>query len=193
MTQTGPIKKPSARSWTLSRPAFVTALAVVAALLVGLVIFLLASANANRTEPVAVPDQESGDTASIQVAATAPATALPVPRDAAPSEFTLGDCFANFNPEALKANVVACDSGHSAQLVALFRYPAGDSYPGVDVLQAKALEACEAAKLSAAADQFDLNFQRAYPSESSWGVGDRRVDCYVTAPTGNVITASVLP
>ncbi len=143
--------------------------------------------------------QSSGNSGSdgsgvIEISPTAPASALPLPREGVPpADFQLGDCFKDFDPEALKSSVVACDTGHSAQLVAIYRYPSGDSYPGAETLRAKALEACQAAKLAPAANDFTLNFQRAYPSSSSWESGDRRVDCYITTPGGNVITASVLP
>jgi hypothetical protein len=93
----------------------------------------------------------------------------------------------------LTSTVVGCDTGHSAQLVATFRYPDSADYPGAEPLKAKALEACQAAKLGAAAKQFQLNYQRSFPSSTSWQSGDRRVDCYVTADAGNVINASVLP
>ena len=130
----------------------------------------------------------------MEISPTAPASALPLPREGVPpADFRLGDCFKDFDPEALKSSVVACDTNHSAQLVAIYRYPSGDSYPGAETLKTKALEACQAAKLAPAADDFTLNFQRAYPSSTSWESGDRRVDCYVTSPGGNVITASVLP
>jgi hypothetical protein len=143
--------------------------------------------------------QDSGDSGSdgsgvIEISPTPEASALPLPREGVPpADFRLGDCFRDFDPEALKSTVVACDTGHSAQLVATFRYPTRDSYPGGDALKAKALEACQAARLAPAANDFTLNFQRAYPSSTSWESGDRRVDCYVMAPGGNVITASVLP
>lgn len=130
----------------------------------------------------------------IEISPTPQAGALPLPREGVPpADFKLGDCFKDFDPEALKSTVVACDTGHSAQLVAIYRYPAGHSYPGGETLKAKALEACQAARLAPAANDFTLNFQRAYPSSTSWESGDRRVDCYVTAPGGNVVTASVLP
>ncbi|NUS36181.1 MAG: hypothetical protein HOQ04_06935 [Pseudarthrobacter sp.] len=130
----------------------------------------------------------------LQISATPAATPLPLPRDGvAPAQYAVGDCFKDFDPEALTSSLVACDSGHSAQLVAVFHYPEDAAYPGADALQAKALEACQAAKLGPAANQFQLNFQRSFPSSTSWASGDRRVDCYVTADGGNVINASVLP
>lgn len=130
----------------------------------------------------------------LQTTATAPATPQPLPRNGvAPAAYAVGDCFKDFDPEALASTVVACDTGHSAQLVATYRYPAAATYPGADPLKAKALEACQAATLGPAASQFHLNYQRSFPSSTSWDSGDRRVDCYVTADSGNVITASVLP
>jgi hypothetical protein len=130
----------------------------------------------------------------LETAVTPPATPLPLPREGVqPADYALGDCFKDFDPEALSATVVPCDTGHSAQLVALFRYPEEGSYPGAEALKAKALEACQAARLGPAANDYDLNYERSFPSTTSWESGDRRVDCYVTAPGGNVINASVLP
>ncbi|UZX05652.1 hypothetical protein F8G81_21360 [Arthrobacter sp. CDRTa11] len=130
----------------------------------------------------------------VEISPTPLPSPLPLPREGvAPAEYRLGDCFKDFDPEALSSTLVACDTGHSAQLVAIYRYPAGDPYPGSEALQAKALEACQAARLAPAADEYTLNFRRAYPSSSSWESGDRRVDCYVMADGGNVINASVLP
>jgi hypothetical protein len=130
----------------------------------------------------------------VETSITPPATPLPLPREGVlPADYALGDCFADFDPEALSSKAVPCDTGHSAQLVAVFRYPEAGDYPGAEALKAKALEACQAARLGPAADQYQLNFQRSFPSDTSWDSGDRRVDCYVTADGGNVINASVLP
>ncbi|MDR6416443.1 septum formation family protein [Pseudarthrobacter sulfonivorans] len=130
----------------------------------------------------------------VEVSPTPLPTPLALPREGVtPPDYRLGDCFKDFDPEALRSTVVACDTPHSAQLVAVFRYPGNNSYPGRETLAAKALEACQASRLAPAANDFTLNFQRAYPSGTSWESGDRRVDCYVTADGGNVIDASVLP
>ena len=129
----------------------------------------------------------------LETTATPPATPLPLPREVEPADYALGDCFTDFDPEALRSTVVPCDTGHSAQLVAVFRYPEETDYPGAEALKAKALEACQAAKLGPAADQFTLNFERSFPSSTSWESGDRRLDCYVTSPGGNNVNASVLP
>ncbi|RKO23665.1 hypothetical protein D7Z96_10260 [Pseudarthrobacter phenanthrenivorans] len=130
----------------------------------------------------------------LETTATPPATPLPLPREGVqPPDYALGDCFKDFDPEALASTVVPCDTPHSAQLVALYRYPGEESYPGAEALKAKALEACQAARLGPAANDYALNYERSFPSTTSWESGDRRVDCYVTAPGGNVINASVLP
>lgn len=182
-----PSRKPRRTGQIVLKTVFVLVLAGVVGSLVWLALWL--SDNG----------QNSGNSGAdgsgvIEISPTAPASALPLPREGVPpADFKLGDCFKDFDPEALKSTVVACDAGHSAQLVATYRYPANDSYPGGEALKAKALEACQAAKLAPPANDFTLNFQRAYPSSTSWDSGDRRVDCYVTAPGGNVITASVLP
>lgn len=137
-----------------------------------------------------------GDAGSgvVEILPTPLPTPPALPREGVePKDYRLGDCFKDFDPAALRSTAVACDTGHSAQLVAVFRYPAADPYPGREALAAKALEACQAARLAPAANDYTLNFQRAYPSRTSWESGDRRVDCYVSADAGNVITASVLP
>lgn len=179
-----------ANSRVRSKAWFLVVLAGIALLLVGLVVWLLVTANLN------VLESEAGDAptpGSVVTTTAPPPTALPLPREAAPADFRLGDCFADFEPEAQKANMVACDSPHSAQFVATYTYEDGEVYPGADALKAKALEACQAVKLAPEAANYVLHYERVYPSSTSWEVGDRRVDCFVVAPEGNIINASVLP
>lgn len=162
---------------------------VVLLAVVGSLVWLALWLNADGS-----PDAGQGDVPGVlETTAAPPATPLPLPREAEPAAYSLGDCFKDFDPEALKSTVVPCDTGHSAQLVALFRYPEAESYPGAEALKAKALEACQAARLGPAANEYTLNFERSYPSSTSWDAGDRRLDCYVTSPGGNTINASVLP
>lgn len=170
---------------TLWKAFFVVVLLAVIGALVWLALWL----NTNRNQEAA-----AGPVPGIlETSVTPPATPLPLPREAEPATYALGDCFKDFDPEALTSTVVACDTGHSAQLVAVFRYPEGESYPGAEALKAKALETCQAAKLGPAANEYTLNFERSFPSSSSWDAGDRRLDCYVTSPGGNNVNASVLP
>ncbi|MDR7159532.1 septum formation family protein [Arthrobacter sp. BE255] len=182
-----PPRKPGRAGQTVLKTVFVLVLVGVVGSLIWLAMWLSDNGQNNG-------NSGADGSGVIEISPSAPASALPLPREGVPpADFKLGDCFKDFDPEALKSTVVACDAGHSAQLVATYRYPANDSYPGGEALKAKALEACQAAKLAPPANDFTLNFQRAYPSSTSWESGDRRVDCYVTAPGGNVITASVLP
>ena len=170
---------------TVWKAVFVIVLLAVIGSLVWLAMWL----NANR-------DPEAGSEAPgvLETAVTPLATPLPLPRNGVPpTDYALGDCFKDFDPEALASTIVPCDTGHSAQLVAVFRYQDNSSYPGAEALKAKALEACQSTRLGPAADEYTLNYERSFPSTTSWESGDRRVDCYVTAPGGNVINASVLP
>ncbi|MFJ5861245.1 septum formation family protein [Pseudarthrobacter sp. NPDC092439] len=176
---------PGSGQQTFWKVFFVVILVAVIGSLVWLAVWL--NSNADGTSAKDIPGV-------LETVATPPATQMPLPRTGVnPGDYTLGDCFKDFDPEALKSTVVACSTSHSAQLVAVFRYPEKESYPGSEALRAKALEACQATKLGPAADQYTLNYERSYPSSTSWESGDRRVDCYVTAPGGNVIKASVLP
>ena len=190
VTWSQPVPEPPTRRApnrvTFWKVFFVVVIVAVAGSLVWLAVWLNSSSGT---------DKSAADAPGVlQTTPTTPATPQPLPRDGvAPAAYAVGDCFKDFDPEALASTVVACDTGHSAQLVATYRYPAAAAYPGADPLKAKALEACQAATLGPAANQFHLNYQRSFPSTTSWDSGDRRVDCYVTADTGNLITASVLP
>ncbi|MDQ5862072.1 MAG: septum formation family protein [Actinomycetota bacterium] len=179
-----PPRKPRRVASSLLKALFVLVLLGVVGALVWLATWL----------DFGAPETSDDGSVIVEISPTPLATPLPLPREGVePPDYRLGDCFKDFDPEALRSTVVACDTGHSAQLVAVFRYPAVGSYPGLEALAAKALEACQAARLAPAANEYTLNFQRAYPSSTSWESGDRRVDCYVTADGGNVINASVLP
>ncbi|QHK20689.1 hypothetical protein GU243_14195 [Pseudarthrobacter psychrotolerans] len=181
----GPARKPRRVASTFLKTLFVVVLIGV----VGGLVWLAAWLDSGAQET-----SDDGGSGIVEISPTPRATPFPLPREGVePPDYRLGDCFKDFDPAALRSTVVACDTGHSAQLVAVFRYPAVGSYPGRQALAAKALEACQAAKLAPAANQYTLNFQRAYPSSTSWESGDRRVDCYVTADGGNVINAGALP
>ncbi|MFF2246316.1 septum formation family protein [Arthrobacter sp. NPDC058130] len=132
-------------------------------------------------------------------APTASAESAPASRGSLPLEgvnpldFQLRDCFKDFDPDAQQSTVVDCATGHSAQLVAVEKYGADDSYPGREALKQKARGICKAAPLTDKAGSYDLSYKLAYPSSNSWGKGDRRVDCYAVTDGGNVIKESLLP
>ncbi len=125
---------------------------------------------------------------------SATATPGPLPRDANSKDFQVGDCFADFDPNASEARAVACDTEHSAQLIGVHMYPGDDSFPGTNALRDKGREVCKAsvAKLNAAADNYVLLQQNVYPSTTSWDRGDRRVDCFVVVDSGNTIKEDLL-
>ena len=148
--------------------------------LIGVVIWVLL--NLLGTRPQAV------------VTTPSPTVSLgPLPRDTEAKDFQVGDCFADFDPNAPKARAVPCDTEHSAQLGAVHIYPADDSFPGTNALKDKGREVCGAVKLNhEAADKYVLLQQNVYPSTTSWDRGDRRVDCFIVVDSGNTIKEDLL-
>jgi len=162
--------------------------AVVAVVVMGLLIWWLTSLGGGTNKAVA----EASPAAATTPAAPPSRSTLPL-EGVGPLEFQLGDCFQDFDPEAPQSTIVACAAGHSAQLIAVHHYQESASYPGLTALKDKGRETCRNAKLAASASSYELKQRNAYPSPASWNNGDRRVDCYVTADTGNVIMESLVP
>ena len=164
--------------------------ALAAVVVLGLVIWWLTALGTAKQQPQAGTSPAPAAAAS----SAAPATRGPLPLEGVnPMDFQLGDCFKDFDANAQASTVVACDTGHSAQLVAVDNYAASDSYPGRDPLKQKALDTCKAAQLTDKSGDYQFSYKLAYPSSSSWGTGDRRVDCYFVADGGNVIKESLIP
>ena len=163
--------------------------AAVLVVAVGLLVWLLASTLGPKPSVAASPDGAAAAAAPSSSASRGP---LPL-KDVSPLDFRVGDCLEDFDPDAPQSTVVDCATGHSAQLVAVQQYDAADAYPGRDALKQRARDACKATPLVAKADDYDLGYKLAYPSSASWAKGDRRVDCYVIATTGNVFQESLLP
>ena len=154
----------------------------------GLLIWWLTSLGGSSKQPVADTSPASATTSS------APVSRGPLPLEGVgPLDFQHGDCFKDFDPEAPKSTIVDCTTGHSAQLIAIHHYQESDAYPGLTALKDKGRETCRNAQLAAAATNYNLKQRNAYPSSTSWDNGDRRVDCYVTADTGNIIMESLVP
>lgn len=148
--------------------------------LIGVVIWLLVGALANR--PVADVTPEPATSTSRG----------PLPADVEAKDYQLGDCFADFDSNASKARVVECNTDHSAQLGAIFRYKAEDSFPGTTALRDKGREICRTMMLNEASSKYVLLQQNVYPSSTSWDKGDRRVDCFIVVDSGNTLKESVL-
>ncbi len=166
-----------------------TGAALGAVVVLGLLLWWLTSLGGGEKSSAAESNPAPAGTSS-----EAPASRGPLPLDGVgPLDFQLGDCFKDFDPEAPTSLVVDCATGHSAQLIAVHFYQGSDAYPGLNALKDKGRETCRNARLAAAATNYELKQRNAYPSSSSWDKGDRRVDCYVTADTGNAIMETLLP
>ena len=166
------------------------AAAVLAAL--GLLLWWAVASFAGSPQPSADGSGSPTPAASSE-SAPAPANRGTLPLEGvSPLDFQLRDCFKDFDPDAQQSTIVDCATGHSAQLVAVEKYAAEDSYPGREALKQKARAACKAAPLTDKSGDYALSYKLAYPSSSSWGKGDRRVDCYVVTDAGNVIMESLL-
>ncbi|MDQ0032000.1 septum formation family protein [Arthrobacter bambusae] len=149
-------------------------------ILIGVVIWVILGALANH--PAAGP-------------APAPSTSSsrgPLPADVEAKDYQLGDCFADFDSNATKSRVVDCNTDHSAQLGAVFRYKADDSFPGATALRDKGREICRDVMLNEASTKYPLLQQNVYPSATSWNNGDRRVDCFIVVNSGNTLKESIL-
>ncbi|MDR6686726.1 hypothetical protein J2Y41_002287 [Arthrobacter sp. 1088] len=165
----------------VKRQRFVIGAIVVGVLvLIGVVIWVLLNLLGTRPEAV--------------VTTPSPTASLgPLPRDTEAKDFQVGDCFADFDPNAPKARAVPCDTEHSAQLGAVHIYPADDSFPGTNALKDKGREVCGNVKLNhEVADKYVLLQQNVYPSTTSWDRGDRRVDCFIVVDSGNTIKEDLL-
>lgn len=162
--------------------AIIGAIVVAVLALMGVGIWLLVSMLSTQSAPTATAPPVTGSTES----------AAPLPREIKALDYRLGDCFADFDSESSQAMAVACNTGHSAQLVAVHTYAPQDAYPGREALKTKAQDSCKAAKLNVKSNEYTLKFQLVYPSPTSWDKGDRRVDCFVVVDTGNSIMDDLL-
>lgn len=168
--------------------------ALVAVALMGVLVWWLTSLGGSSTAQPAASAGGADASPAAAAPSSAPAARGPLPlAGVGPLDFQLGDCFQDFDPEAQQSTIVDCTAGHSAQLIAIHDYPDSDTYPGLAALKDKGRETCRNAKLAAAATGYELKQRNAYPSSSSWDNGDRRVDCYVTADSGNIIMESLVP
>ena len=172
----------------LAKAGFLALLLVLGGMLVWALGALLATATLQTIGEPGPAAKSPSDAAP----SAAPRPSLPV-KGVSSLDFRIGDCFKDFDPSAPDAEVVACASPHSAQLVAVHQYAAGDSYPGSTAMKATGREACQAAPLSSKTSGYELKYRIAYPSPDSWRRGDRRVDCYIVSASGNIIKSTLLP
>ncbi|WP_156372406.1 septum formation family protein [Arthrobacter sp. Leaf337] len=184
--------KPAPKAGEPRQTLFKVGFVVAGLVLLGLFTWWLATLIASGNEQAA--NQPPAPAVSESTSPSAQPTRGELPQDGVSAlDYQLGDCFENFDPEATESRVVACTTGHSAQLVAVYRFPESDSYPGITALREKGREICQDAGLTDAVANYVLMQRNAYPSDTSWEQGDRRVDCYVTADKGNIIMESLIP
>lgn len=180
--------------------------ALVGAILLGLLIWLVVSLlsnsiaqDPNPVEPTVQSQSQSAvaeesldpDTESATDESFDEGLILP---SVSPLKWLEGDCLRGFNNASTEADVVVCSAPHNAQLVGTFYYSDSDEYPGAEVLKAKAGEVCDAVDLTTdAAEMSTLKKSTAYPSENTWNESaDRRVDCLVhDTRSGNPLEVSL--
>lgn len=184
--------KPAAKAGEPPQTLFKIGFVVAGLVFLGLLTWWLATLIASGNEQAA--NQPPAPAVSESTSPSAQPTRGQLPQDGVSAlDYQRGDCFENFDPEATESRVVACTTGHSAQLVAVYRFPESDSYPGIAALREKGREICQDAGLTDAVANYVLMQRNSYPSDTSWEQGDRRVDCYVTADKGNIIMESLIP
>ncbi|WP_054012586.1 septum formation family protein [Arthrobacter sp. ERGS1:01] len=166
---------------------------VVGVVLLGLLIWLVIGlVSGTNTKPTSGAAATVSPVASATGRTTLEAGTVIVAA-ASPLDWIAGDCLRGFTSAGAAADVVLCSSPHSAQLVGTFEFPKSDTYPGEDALKAKGTDVCNAVQYTdAAKDYKGLKSFKAYPSEATWNeLGDRRVDCIVSDPSGNNLNASL--
>jgi hypothetical protein len=130
------------------------------------------------------------------------------PREVDPADLSVGDCVESleeFDQEALaegeqfgvppdlKVPVVACVTPHEYEFFHQFEL-GNDSYPGDEQMVTLALEGCLAefeSYVGAAWADSELDVFYMYPTEGTWKMGARRVDCLLYHIEGDTLDESV--
>jgi hypothetical protein len=102
----------------------------------------------------------------------------------------VGDCL---NDSALKGAVstvptVDCAKPHDSEAYASIKLDDG-AFPGDTVIRQKAIDGCKSQFNTFTGinyDQSTLKFAFYYPTEQSWGLGDRGIICLISDPAGQV-------
>ncbi|HOB56030.1 MAG TPA: septum formation family protein [Rhodoglobus sp.] len=103
----------------------------------------------------------------------------------------VGDCLNDGGVEGEVSSVVVidCAQPHDSEAYSSIQVPDGD-YPGEDAILAQAEQDCLAAFNTFAGinyDQSTLSFSYYYPTEGSWGNGDREILCLILDPAGKTV------
>ncbi|MBA9006874.1 septum formation family protein [Thermomonospora cellulosilytica] len=101
-------------------------------------------------------------------------------------ELKVGDCFSSDHRKATITTVLTdCSEPHTGQVTALPELENG-LYPGDDVVERLAGDACDAATPKRLRESSELMHWRKPPSKESWNAGERTVICYITADGGEL-------
>ncbi|MCP3934766.1 MAG: hypothetical protein GY708_05265 [Actinomycetia bacterium] len=107
----------------------------------------------------------------------------------------IGDCFDDATTdEVASVKTLPCSSPHDNQVYAALDLPDGD-WPGVETVQLDASLACLDRFEAALGEPYDtspLDIAPLYPTEGSWGAGDREVLCAVYNVDLSKLTTSLL-
>ncbi|MGO4385618.1 hypothetical protein [Specibacter sp. RAF43] len=190
------------RAGTRNKLLVVLGIAVVGVVLVVLLVWLLFGllsglGKSGTAGPAPVAPSGSQSTAATingTLSAGAGSDAVIIAAQATPLAWRQGDCLKGFHGASMPADVVLCNSPHSAQLVATYSYPESDGYPGVEVLKARAKQVCQGVQLTQDAKIYPgLKELTAYPSDATWhNSHDRRVDCLVYDPAGENVKTTLI-
>jgi hypothetical protein len=116
--------------------------------------------------------------------------------DMAANDLRVGDCFDLKEPDADEVSDVTahpCTEAHEYE-VFYVGIVADGAYPGLDALTEFVLDNCEPAfggYVGTAYTDSRLDFSWLYPSDDSWGDGDRSVQCAAYDPANSVLTVSL--
>lgn len=110
-------------------------------------------------------------------------------------DLEVGQCFQNPDDfaEVSNVNTVDCDEPHHNEVYHLFDLVDGD-YPGAAEAESAAIDGCIAAfdsYVGAALADSQLDVRYLYPSEETWGDGDREVVCSLYDLQGDQLTGSM--
>lgn len=116
--------------------------------------------------------------------------------DMVANDLRVGDCFDLKEPDAEEIGDVTahpCTEAHEYEVFHVGTLADG-AYPGLDAISEFVIDNCEPAfgsYVGTAYANSRLDFSWLYPSDDSWGEGDRSVQCAAYDPANNRLTATV--
>ena len=99
--------------------------------------------------------------------------------------------------DAASIRETACTEPHGGEVIGVHALPAtaaGATFPGISTIENEAADRCPTLFASYVGIDFEisrLEMFYLYPSEETWGRGDREIACIATGPAGEQLTGSV--